>query len=62
MRNTKAKEIRSIIPPTDPVSRRNYRRIKKNYSKLSEKAKPLFLLALRDMLYASKEELEGSSV
>lgn len=53
MNQKKAKEIRSIIPPNDPVSRRNYRRAKKRYSKLSALAKPLFLIQLSEMMSAS---------
>lgn len=54
MNQRKAKEIRSIIPPTDPVSRRNYRRAKKKYNKLPALAKPLFLIQLTEMLNASQ--------
>jgi hypothetical protein len=53
MNQKKAKEIRSIIPPNDPVSRRNYRRAKKRYSKLPALAKSLFLIQLTEMLNAS---------
>jgi hypothetical protein len=47
MNNKKAKEIRGIIPPSDPIGRRNYRRAKKTYSKLSGPARILFLHSLR---------------
>jgi hypothetical protein len=53
MNQKAAKQIRSIIPPNDPVSRRNYRRAKKRYSKLPALAKPLFLIQLAQMLDAS---------
>lgn len=53
MNNTKAKEIRSIIPPLDPISRRSYRRAKKKYSSLSQEARPLFLQALREIFAKS---------
>jgi len=62
MNNKIAKELRAILPPTDPISRRNYRRAKKNYVKLSEKARPVFLAALKDMLYASNDDLKSGSV
>jgi hypothetical protein len=50
MRNSKAKEIRKIIPPTNEIGRRNYRRAKKAYAKLSTPAKPLFLKSLKQIL------------
>jgi hypothetical protein len=50
MNNRIAKKIRKIIPPTDEISRRNYRRAKKKYTRLSEKAKPLFLANLAAVL------------
>jgi hypothetical protein len=53
MNQKAAKQIRSIIPPNDPVSRRNYRRAKKRYSKLPALAKPLFLIQLAEMLSVS---------
>jgi hypothetical protein len=53
MNQKAAKQIRSIIPPNDPVSRRNYRRAKKKYSRLPALAKPLFMIQLAEMLNAS---------
>lgn len=50
MNNKKAKELRKIIPPVDEISRRNYRRAKKKYNKLSEEAKPIFLANLNSIL------------
>lgn len=38
-----AKKIRKIIPPDNEVNRRVYRRFKKQYNKLSWRAKPIFL-------------------
>lgn len=49
MNNKKAKQIREIIPPVDEISRRNYRRAKKKYNKLSEDAKPIFLENLKNL-------------
>jgi hypothetical protein len=53
MNQRKAKEIRSIINPSDPIGKRNYRRAKKRYAKLSAQAKPLFIEYLREMMSAS---------
>jgi hypothetical protein len=53
MNNTKAKEIRSIIPPLDPISRRSYRRAKKKYSSLSREARPIFLKTLKELFTQS---------
>lgn len=53
MNNRVAKKIRSIIPPTDAVSKRNYRRAKKKYNRLPAEAKPLFLAYLAEIMNAS---------
>lgn len=50
MNNKTAKKIREIIPPTDKISRRNYRRAKKVYSRLSKDAKPVFLESLKKIM------------
>jgi hypothetical protein len=50
MNNRIAKKIRKIIAPTDEISRRNYRRAKKKYSKLSAQARPIFLANLEYIL------------
>lgn len=50
MNNKTAKTLRSIIPPTDEVSKRNYRRAKKKYNKLPASAKPLFLEYLAQVM------------
>ncbi len=47
MRNIKARELRSIIPTDTAIGRRNYRRAKKQYNKLSSEARPLFIAGLR---------------
>lgn len=44
MNNRIAKKIRKIIPPTDKIGRRNYRRMKKKYNAVSYKNRPQFLL------------------
>ena len=48
MNSKKAKELRSIIDPSDPISRKTYRRAKKKYSSLSTDARILFLEGLRE--------------
>lgn len=50
MNNQKAKKLRSIISPENPVSRRAYRRAKKQYSRLPEKAKKDFLDGLEALM------------
>lgn len=50
MNNRTAKKIRKIIPPTDAISRRNYRRAKKIYSRLSQDAKPVFLASFAKLM------------
>jgi hypothetical protein len=52
MNGKKAKELRKIIPPVDEISRRNYRRAKKKYNKLSREARPVFLAQLDSILNA----------
>lgn len=47
MRKTAAKKIRKIVQPTDAITRRVYRRMKKTYSRLSKNAKGLFLENLK---------------
>jgi hypothetical protein len=49
MRNTKAKEIRKIIPIEDATSKRVYRRIKRLYSRLPHDQKNGFLEGLKSM-------------
>jgi hypothetical protein len=51
MNNRTAKKIRNIISPADPIGRRNYRRAKKIYTRLSSEAKPLFLNTLSQMMH-----------
>lgn len=48
MNSKKAKELRSIIPPNDPIGRKNYKRAKKKYTSLSKDAKVLFLESLKE--------------
>jgi hypothetical protein len=46
MNNKKAKKLRKIINPENPISKRAYRRAKKAYSRLPEKAKGDFLMGM----------------
>lgn len=50
MNNTIAKKLRKILIPNDPIGRRNYRRAKKIYSRLSREAKPLFLNKISELM------------
>lgn len=43
MNKTTSKKLRAIVNPEDEVSRRVYRRLKKQYTKLSKEARPFFL-------------------
>ena len=43
MNNKISKKIRKIIPPTNEINRRNYKRAKEKYKSLSNDAKPIFL-------------------
>jgi hypothetical protein len=49
MNNKKAKKLRSIISPDNPVSRRAYRRAKKLYAKLPHNAKVDFIDSLEQL-------------
>ena len=57
MNNTVAKQIRKILNfdpnSSDPTSKRVYSRAKKQYNKLSQGAKPLFVEELKN-LYNNK--------
>lgn len=45
-----SKRIRKIINPTDPISRRVYRRAKEQYKKVPNNLKEDFLLNLEKMI------------
>lgn len=49
MNNKKAKKLRQILPPENPMSKRAYRRAKKIYTRLPENAKADFLAGLEAM-------------
>lgn len=46
MRNTVAKKLRKLVNPETPITRRVYRRLKKEYSSLSKDKKVQFMGAL----------------
>jgi ribosomal protein L13 len=52
MRNTKAKQIRKMLPQEDKISRRAYRRAKKFYSRLPKQHRADFLEGLKAMVDA----------
>ncbi len=43
MNNKISKKIRKIIPPTNEINRRNYKRAKEKYKSLSSEARPIFI-------------------
>ncbi len=49
MNNRAAKQLRKIINPENPISRRAYQRAKKHYTSSSAKAKPEFLKLLKGL-------------
>jgi hypothetical protein len=50
MNNKKAKKLRKILSPENPVSKRAYRRAKKIYTRLSKDGKRDFLAGLEAMV------------
>jgi hypothetical protein len=50
MRSSASKKIRKIIKPRDEITRRVYRRAKKQYAKVPESLKEDFLKSLNDMI------------
>jgi len=50
MNNKKAKKLRKILSPENPISNRAYRRAKKIYCRLSEDSKAGFLAGLEAMI------------
>jgi hypothetical protein len=49
MNNKIAKKLRKIIPPTDEIGRKNYRRVKNKYNSLSKEAKIIFISELEKL-------------
>ena len=50
MNNKKAKKLRQILSPENPISKRAYRRAKKIYNRLSEVGKRDFLDGLQALV------------
>jgi len=50
MNNKKAKKLRKILSPENPISKRAYRRAKRIYSRLPEESKVDFLMGLEAMI------------
>jgi|TARA_R110002110_G_scaffold7168_2_gene36391 hypothetical protein len=55
-----ARELREICNPCDPVSKRVYRRLKKQYTKLPHYAKRDFLNLLKDTTFSMDPKQSGS--
>jgi len=56
-----AKELRKICNPVDPVSKRVYRRLKKQYNKLPHHARRDFIDILRQTIF-DLDEAQGRSL
>ena len=54
MNNKKAKELRKLINFDDDISKRVYKRLKKQYKKLSANAKPIFISEIKKTLNAEE--------
>ena len=50
MNNKKAKELRKLVNFDDDISKRVYKRLKKQYRKLSADAKPIFINEIKKTL------------
>ena len=55
-----ARELRKICNPNDPVSKRVYRRLKKQYIKLPHHAKKDFINLLRETTFDLDPKQNGS--
>ena len=53
-----SKKLRAIVNPQDAVSKRVYKRLKKQYMGLSKEARPVFLEEVNYFLNGEKEELD----
>ena len=60
MNNKIARELRQICNPVDPVSKRVYRRLKKQYKKLPRHARRDFINILRETTFKLDEAQGGS--
>lgn len=57
MNNKTAKKIRSIIQPRDSITRKVYRRAKKQYTKTPKHLREDFLLSLESILNSRDKSL-----
>ena len=53
-----AKKLRAIVNPQDEVSKRVYKRLKKQYLSLSKEARPVFLEEVDYFLNGEKDQLD----
>ena len=53
-----SKKLRAIVNPQDAVSKRVYKRLKKQYMRLSNEARPVFLEEVNYFLNGEKEQLD----
>lgn len=60
MNRKKSKELRKLCNPVDPVSKRVYRRLKKQYNKLPHHARKDFITLLRHTTFKMGQEQAGS--
>ena len=60
MNNKIARELRKLCNPVDQVSKRVYRRLKKQYKKLPHHARRDFIDLLRKTTFKLDEEQSGS--
>jgi hypothetical protein len=60
MNKTTSKKLRAIVNPEDPVSRRVYRRLKKQYSKLPKAVRPLFLQQTAEAMGIIQQTIDQS--
>lgn len=59
MNAKKAKAIRQIIPPTNAIARRMYRRAKKQYNKVPKHAREDFLIGLAHLFAPAENNLDS---
>ena len=55
-----AKKLRAIVNPQDEVSKRVYKRLKKQYLSLSKEARPVYLEEVDYFLNGEKEQLDDN--
>jgi hypothetical protein len=60
MNNKISRELRKLCNPVDPISKRVYRRLKKQYNKLPHNARRDFIYLLRETTFQLGKEQGGS--